>query len=129
MKFLRILSFLIIPAGLLSCAKEQDLTPANLYGTWEHFFSLSGGYNGLRFYENGAFEYLEKENRKDDWTPLSWKTNDPLTFDASRPGKVYIYRYDSVFNSTDLYDSIVIKSLTRKKLIEYDDFEWTREEW
>ena len=121
MKFTKLLFLAGIIFFCASCDKEQDVTPQNIYGIWAHYYDLEEYYDGMRFDEDGNFEYMERYSYEKDF-----KIKDKVGKDLSYTlvdKTVSIYNNDN--GNKTLVRSFVIQKLTKAYLTEDSGFRWT----
>ncbi|MGZ5245348.1 MAG: hypothetical protein ACXWD4_15610 [Bacteroidia bacterium] len=104
-----------------SCSKEIEVTPANIYGTWSHQYQSDNYFQGMRFHENGDFQYLERFNYE------KFRESDigegALTY-ILEDKTVTIFRNIPGEPEPTVVRSFKIKSLTKGTLTEEDGFVW-----
>lgn len=109
-----------------SCNKEIEVTPANIYGKWSHYYESDNYFLGMHFHENGDFQYLERfayekefKERSGGEGKLTYKLEDKT---------VSLYRLKEGEREPTFIRSFKIKYLTQARLTEDDNFVWRREQ-
>jgi hypothetical protein len=130
MKFMLKYSFILF-LGLLmlvftSCNKEVEVTPANIYGTWSHYYQADNYFQGMRFHENGDFQFLERFGYDKDFS-IQDSGEGTLTFKLEDK-TVTIYRHKEGDPEPSVVRTFKIKSLTKARLTEEDGFLWRRDD-
>jgi hypothetical protein len=108
-----------------SCNKEVEVTPANIYGTWNHYYQADNYFQGMRFHENGDFQYLQKFGYDKEYTETN---TDEGTFTFTLENKtVTIYRKEPGVQDLKQVWQFKIESLTEARLTEEGGYVWRRD--